>query len=154
MTVPRQPDLPAEPQPVLGSPSDAAIFLVVTIVPGAEPVVRDLLGDVAGLLRSVGFRIPAGELSCVAGVGSLAWARLFSGPRPAELHPFHELIGERHHAVSTPGDLLFHIRARQMDLCFELATQIMDRLAGSVTVDGEVHGLPPVPDRHLFGFGD
>jgi porphyrinogen peroxidase len=154
MTVPRQPDLPAEPQPVLGSPSDAAIFLVVTIVPGAEPVVRDLLGDVAALLRSVGFRIPAGELSCVAGVGSAAWDRLFSGPRPAELHPFRELIGERHHAVSTAGDLLFHIRARQMDLCFELATQITGRLAGSVTVTDEVHGFRYFDERDLLGFVD
>ena len=49
------------------------------------------------------------------------WDRLFGGPRPAELHPFREIVGARHTAVATPGDLLFHIRARRMDLCFELA---------------------------------
>jgi len=154
VTAQRQPGWPAEPQPVLGSPSEAAIFLVVTVDPGGEPVIRDLLADVAGLQRSVGFRIPAGELSCVIGVGSAAWDRLFSRPRPAELHPFRELIGERHRAVSTPGDLLFHIRARQMDLCFEFAAQIMDRLAGSVTVADEVHGFRYFDERDLLGFVD
>ena len=154
MTMPTEPARPGEPQPVLGPPSEAAIFLVVTVNPGAETVARDLLSDVAGLQRAVGFRVPEGGLSCVAGVGSAAWDRLFSGPRPAELHPFRELAGGRHRAVSTPGDLLFHIRARQMDLCFELAAQIMDRLAGSVTVTDEVHGFRYFDERDLLGFVD
>ena len=150
----KQPDPPADPQPVLGPPSDAAIFLVVSIDPGAEPVARDLLADVPGLQRAVGFRAPAGGLGCVVGVGSEAWDRLISGPRPAELHPFHEVIGERHRAVSTPGDLLFHIRATQMGLCFELASQIMARLAGSVTVRDEVYGFRYFDERDLLGFVD
>jgi porphyrinogen peroxidase len=143
-----------EPQSVLGPPSEAAIFLVVTIDPGAEPAVRDLLADLSGLQRAVGFRVPAGALSCVVGVGSAAWDRLFSGPRPAELHPFRELVGDKHHAVSTPGDLLLHIRAQQADLCFELATQIMERLAGSVTVADEVYGFRYFDERDLLGFVD
>ena len=130
MTMPREPARLGEPQPVLGPPSDAAIFLVVTVNPGAETAARELLSDALGLQRAVGFRVPEGGLSCVAGVGSAAWDRLFSGPRPAELHTFRELAGERHRAVSTPGDLLFHIRARQMDLCFELAQRLMNRLGG------------------------
>jgi putative iron-dependent peroxidase len=154
MTMPREPARLGEPQPVLGPPSDAAIFLVVTVNPGAETVARELLSDAAGLQRAVGFRVPEGGLSCVAGVGSAAWDRLFSGPRPAELHPFRELAGERHRAVSTPGDLLFHIRAQQMDLCFELAAQIMDRLAGSVTVTDEVHGFRYFDELDLLGFVD
>ncbi len=154
MTVWREPARAGEPQPVLGPPSEAAIFLVVTVDPGAETFARDLLGDIAGLQRAVGCRVQEGALSCVAGVGSAAWDRFFSGPRPAELHPFRELTGERHRAVSTPGDLLFHIRARQMDLCFELAVQIMDRLAGSVTVRDEVHGFRYFDERDLLGFVD
>ena len=62
------------------------------------------------------------------GFGSDAWDRLFGSPRPAELHPFREIRSGPRHAVSTAGDLIFHIRAKRMDLCFELATQIMDRL--------------------------
>ncbi len=154
MTGPNQPGRPAETQPVLGPPSEAAIFLVVTIDHGAERIARDLLADLAGLRRAVGFRMPAGALSCVAGVGSAAWDRLFTGPRPADLHPFRELAGRRHQAVSTPGDLLFHIRAGQADLCFELAARIMDRLAGSVTVEDEVYGFRYFDERDLLGFVD
>jgi putative iron-dependent peroxidase len=154
MTVTREPGPRAEPQGVLGPPSEAAIFLVVTVDPGAQALVRDLLADVAGLQRAVGFRVPAGGLSCVVGVGSEAWDRLFSGPRPAELHPFRELIGERHRAISTQGDVLFHIRAGQMDLCFELAAQVMGRLTGSVTVKDEVYGFRYFDERDLLGFVD
>src|SRR5271154_5058135 len=126
-----------EPQPVLVPLTANAIFLVLTIEPGGEAAVRDLLGDWAGLQRAVGFRAPGPALACVAAIGSKAWDRLFSGPRPAELHPFRELTGTVHRAVSTPGDLLLHIRHERMDLCFEFATQVMTRLAGAGTGVGD-----------------
>ena len=150
MTVPGYP----EPQPVLSPLTGAAIFLVVLIDPGGEETVRDLLADLAGLQRTVGFRVPEGGLTCVAGVGSAAWDRLFSGPRPAELHEFRELSSARHTAVSTPGDLLFHIRARHLDLCFELASMIMDRLHGAAAMTDEVHGFRYFDERDLLGFVD
>ena len=143
-----------EPQPVVVPLTAAAIFLVVTVNPGGEQTVRDLLPDIAALQRSVGFRIPDGELAVVVGIGSEAWDRLFGGPRPAELHPFRELTGPRHHAPATPGDLLFHIRASRMDLCFEYATQVMARLAGAVTVADEVQGFRYFDERDLIGFVD
>lgn len=154
MTVPQQPGPIAVPQPVLTPLTAAAIFLVVRVSEGGEPAARELLGDLAALQRSVGFRVPGGGLACVAGIGSQLWDRLFAGPRPAELHPFRELAGDRHRAVATPGDLLFHIRAEQMDLCFELATQIMGRLTGQVTVCDEVHGFRYFDERDLVGFVD
>ncbi len=86
-------------------------------------------------------------------IGSDAWDRLFGAPRPKQLHPFREIHG-RHHAVSTPGDVMFHIRAVRMDLCFELATQIMSRLNGAVAIADEVHGFSYFDDRDLFGFVD
>ncbi len=132
----------------------AAIFLVLTVHPGGEDVARGLLSDVAGLQRSVGFRIPDGRLECVVAIGSQAWDRLFGGPRPARLHPFRELGGPRHRAPATPGDLLFHIRASRMDLCFEYAAQVMERLAGAVTVADEVHGFRYFDERDLIGFVD
>ena len=143
-----------EPQPVLSPLTAAAIFLVLTINPGGEDGVRGLLADMAALERSVGFRLPEGRLACVVGIGSSAWDRLFAGPRPAELHPFRELTGARYRAPATPGDLLFHIRANQMDLCFELITQVMNRLAGRVTVCDEVHGFRYFDERDLIGFVD
>ncbi|MFI7705707.1 Dyp-type peroxidase [Nonomuraea sp. NPDC049480] len=142
------------PQPVLSPLTTAAVFLVLTVDHGGEPVVRELLGDLAGLSRSVGFRVPGGGLSCVAGIGSDAWDRLFDGPRPAELHPFREVSGAVHRAVATPGDLLFHIRAEKLDLCFELASQIMNRLRGVVTVEDEVQGFMYFDVRDLLGFVD
>ncbi|HEY3717319.1 MAG TPA: Dyp-type peroxidase [Jatrophihabitantaceae bacterium] len=142
------------PQPVLAPLTGAAIFLVLTIEGGGEAATRDLLADLSGLQRSVGFRALDGGLTCVAGIGSAAWDRLFGSPRPASLHPFRELTGERHHAPSTPGDLMFHIRAVRMDLCFELATHIVGRLAGAATVVDEVPGFRYFDDRDLLGFVD
>ncbi|WP_439677623.1 Dyp-type peroxidase [Embleya sp. MST-111070] len=147
---------PPRPQEILGLPATTAMFLVLTIDtdPAAEATVRDLLADLAGLRRSVGFRLPERDLKCVVGIGSHAWDRLFAGPRPAELHPFRELVGAKHRAVSTPGDLLFHLRARSIDLCFELATVLTDRLAGAATVVDEVHGFRYFDQRDLMGFVD
>jgi putative iron-dependent peroxidase len=75
-------------------------------------------------------------------------------PRPADLHPFREIRSGPRHAVSTPGDLIFHIRANRMDLCFELATQIVARLEGAVTTADEVHGFRYFDERDLLGFVD
>jgi porphyrinogen peroxidase len=50
--------------------------------------------------------------------------------------------------------LLFHIRAKRMDLCFELATQIMGRIENAVSAVDEVHGFRYFDDRDLIGFVD
>jgi putative iron-dependent peroxidase len=144
----------AESQPVLTPLTEAAIFLVVTVREGSESDVRDLLGDVSGLARSVGFREPDGELRCVVGIGSDLWDRLVGTPKPAGLHPFRELVGACHTAPATPGDLLFHLRARRMDLCFEFAKQVMRRLAGRADLVDETHGFKYFDERDLLGFVD
>jgi len=148
--------LPPEPQRVVQDLTRAAIFLVVTINPdgASRAAVRSFCGDLPALLRAVGFRDIEGNLSCVMGIGSDAWDRLFGRPRPAELHPFREIKAGSRHAVATPGDLLFHIRAKRMDLCFELATQIMERLGAAVSPVDEVHGFRYFDDRDLIGFVD
>ena len=146
----------AVPQPVSAPLTRAAIFLVATINPGpaSTSAVRSLCADLSALTRAVGFRDIEAGLTCVMGIGSDAWDRLFGDPRPAELHPFKEIRAGTRHAVSTPGDLLFHIRAKRMDLCFELATQIMTRLGDAVTAVDEVHGFRYFDDRDLLGFVD
>ncbi|MFB6838383.1 Dyp-type peroxidase [Streptomyces sp. NPDC056361] len=142
------------PQPVVASPPRAAVFLVVTVNPGGEPAVREVLRDLTGLTRSVAFRAPDDRLTCITGIGSGCWDRLVGGPRPRELHPFVPLRGPRHLAPATPGDLLFHLRARRMDLCFELARLIVDGLGAAVTVVDEVHGFTYFDQRDLLGFVD
>src|SRR5437879_6522113 len=147
---------PALPQPVAIPLTRAAIFLVVTIKPSAgnRGSIRSFCADFAALVRSVGFRELEGSLSCVLGFGSEAWDGLFGKPRPAELHKFHEIHAGERHAVSTPGDMLFHIRAQRMDLCFELATRIMARLGPAISPVDEVHGFRFFDSRDLIGFVD
>jgi putative iron-dependent peroxidase len=144
------------PQPVTTPLSRAAIFLVLTINPGPETrtAVLSFCADFSALIRAIEFRDIEAGLCCVMGFGSDAWERLFGNPRPVELHPFREIRAGSRHAVSTPGDLLFHIRAKRMDLCFEMATQIMAKLGGAVTLADEVHGFRYFDDRDLLGFVD
>jgi putative iron-dependent peroxidase len=156
MTTLNDPDEAPLPQPILGPLTRAAIFLVVTVKPEPESyaTMRSFCGDLAGLIRAVEFRDIDAGLTCIAAFGSDAWDRLFGNPRPAELHPFREFRSGSRHAVATPGDVLFHIRAGRMDICFELATQIMERIADAVSVADEVQGFRYFEDRDLIGFVD
>jgi putative iron-dependent peroxidase len=144
------------PQAVVAPLTRAAIFLVATLKPGFgnRTLIRSFCADLAAIFRAVEFRDLEAGLSCVIGFGSDAWDQLFGAPRPAELHPFREIRAGARHAVSTPGDLLFHIRAKRMDLCFEMATQIMARIGEAVSPVDEVHGFRYFDDRDLLGFVD
>jgi putative iron-dependent peroxidase len=143
-------------QPIVAPLSRAAIFLVATLKAGddARAPLRSFCGDLGGIFRAVEYRNLEAGLSCIMGIGSKAWDRLFGQPRPAELHPFREVRAGARHAVSTPGDFLFHIRAKHLDLCFELATQIMARIGNAVVAVDEVHGFKNFDDRDLVGFVD
>jgi putative iron-dependent peroxidase len=143
-------------QPIVAPLSRAAIFLVATLKTGddAPATLRSFCGDLGGIFRAVEYRNIEAGLTCIMGIGSNAWDRLFGQPRPAELHPFREVRAGARSAVSTPGDFLFHIRAKHMDLCFELATQIMARIGNAVVPVDEVHGFKNFDDRDLVGFVD
>lgn len=141
-------------QPVTTPLTCAAIFLVATLDEGGESVVHDALPELAGFARAIGFRDPSKRLSLVTAIGSQAFDRLFAGPRPVQLHPFVALSGPRHTAPATPGDLLFHIKAETMDVCFELAGRIVKAMDGAVTVVDEVHGFRFFDNRDLLGFVD
>lgn len=143
-----------ESQDVLAPITEAAIFLVLVANAGSEQEVRDALADVGGLTRSVGFRNPEAILTCIVGISASGWDRFYAFRPPAGLHPFKPLVGPKHTAVSTPGDLLLHIRARRFDLCFELAQRITERLAGHARVIDEVHGFRLFDLRDVLGFVD
>jgi putative iron-dependent peroxidase len=149
-------DVSSVPQPVNAPLTRAALFLVATINQNDDSSsrVRSLFGDLAALVRAVGFRARAPELSCVMGIGCDAWDRLFGQPRPIQLHPFRELHASGRHAIATPGDLLFHIRAQHFDLCFELGMQIMARFGEAISIVDEVHGFRYFDARDLLGFVD
>ena len=106
----------------------------------------------------IGFRDLEGQLSCVVGIGSEAWDRIVApappSSRPQGLHPFRAIESAGRVAPSTPGDLLFHIRATRFDLCFELAATILRRLGPNVSSADEVHGFRYFEARDLLGFVD
>ncbi|KAK7221512.1 hypothetical protein V2G26_009515 [Clonostachys chloroleuca] len=134
----------------------AATFLIVSAVsqPTAIPTIRATLSSISDITKNISIRHPDGRLSCTVGIGSSIWSRLTSLPQPKELHPFQEIRGAKHTAVSTPGDILFHIRADRRDLCFEFERQLMQRLGSAVTVDDETDGFRYFDARDLLGFVD
>jgi putative iron-dependent peroxidase len=156
MANPTRDRVPIEPQSVDAPLSRAAVFLVVTIKPEDEAMAqaRSVISDIGTLVRAVGFRDLNGHLSCNVGIGSGAWDRLGRAQRPSRLRSFAEVRGPTHIAVSTPGDLLFHIRAERSDLCFELEKLLLDALGSSVTVVDEVQGFRYFDARDLLGFVD
>ncbi len=147
-----------EPQPVLSGLTQAAIFLVVSALPnaGAERRLLEVAADVNSLVRAVGFRESPVQLTCVVSFGSRFWDRVrpVGAPRPRGLHPFVAIAGTRHDAPSTPGDVLFHIRAERADMTFELARQIMLALGDAVRVDDHVTGFRYFDSRDMLGFVD
>ena len=144
-----------QPQEITASLARSAIFLIVTVKPGDEAAaaVQEVLANVSGLVRATGFRRPEATMSCVTSIGAHAWGRLFPGPRPRELQPFEAIRGV-HVAPSTPGDILFHIRADDRDMCFEFETSLLAQLGGNVTVVDETPGFKFFDDRDLLGFVD
>lgn len=145
-----------EPQSICNPITSSVIFIVATLMPGSEPAskVRAWCADIAAITRSVGKRIPSGNLTCVCGFSSNAWDILFGNSRPTSLHAFREFGASGRRAIATPGDLLLHIRADQMDLCFELATQLLSSLADAISVVDEVQGFRYFDMRSIIGFVD
>ncbi|HCG46900.1 Dyp-type peroxidase [Corynebacterium flavescens] len=132
----------------------SACFLVVTVRPDGIDTVREVLSGLEDLVKTVSFRDAQSKLSCIVGIGSDVWPALTLLPRPKELHPFKEFHGEAHSAISTPGDLLFHIRAERPDICFEFEKLLLEALDGSVDTVDEVTGFRYFDARDLLGFVD
>lgn len=134
----------------------SATFLVVTAKPGRDAVqtIRSTLSGIDGLAKNVAIRDIGSNFTCTVGIGSAFWDALTELPRPSELRPFPILRGHVHATVSTPGDLLFHIRSDRRDLCFEFERQLMIALGGSVDVVDETVGFRYFDARDLLGFVD
>ena len=146
-----------KPQDVTNKPGENAIFMVfgLTDADNAIEIVKDLCGSFAALVKSMRNRFPDAEVSAVMGFGAEAWEVLFpEQPCPEELSVFEEIKGEKHTAVSTPGDLFFHIRAKRRDVCYELATLISNALQGVAKHIDEVHGFRYFDGRAIIGFVD
>jgi porphyrinogen peroxidase len=148
--------VPINAQSIDAPLSRAAIFLVVAATGGAAALaaIASVLDGLDDLVKTVGFRDLSGRLSCIAGIGRELWDRFLPDARPLELRPFASIEGPVHSAPSTPGDLLFHIRAERQDMCFEFARILLDNLGSAVTVIDEVAGFRYFDARDLLGFVD
>lgn len=148
--------VPIDAQSIDAPLSRSAVFLVVTV--GSDPAklarVCSALDGLGDLVKTVGFRDLAARLSCIVGLGSDFWDRLAFGKRPQELKVFAPIKGPVHTAPSTPGDLLFHIRAERTDFCFEFERLLLESLGDAVTVVDEVSGFRYFDARDLLGFVD
>ena len=95
------------------------------------------------------------QFSCTIGFGADAWKQLFPEQgNPKELKTFETIKGAKYTAVSTPGDILLHIRAKQMGLCFEFASIIDEKLKGVVDSIDETHGFRYMDGKAIIGFVD
>ncbi|MDR2743664.1 MAG: Dyp-type peroxidase [Desulfovibrio sp.] len=144
-------------QDITNKPGEHAIFMIFGLLPGkeAEDRVKELCAGFAAIPRSMRNRFPDSEASCVMGFGAGIWGRLFPDrPRPKELEPFREIKGAKHTAPSTPGDIFFHIRAKRLDICHEMAAVFSSSLRGSVEHIDEVQGFRYLDGRAIIGFVD
>ena len=146
-----------KPQDVTNTPGEHAIFMVFGLrdTKDAPTKIKELCADFSAVARSMRTRLPAAAISCIMGFGADAWSRLFpQHGKPDELEPFKEIKGDKHIAVSTPGDIFFHIRAARLDVCLEAASIISAKLQGAVYPIDEVQGFRYYDGRAIIGFVD
>lgn len=141
-------------QKMIVPPARSGQFLVMTVHEGKEAQVLEILTVLSGTVRAVAFRVPDAELDCVTGIGSDLWDRMLAAPRPAGLHPLPVFAGDVHTSVTTPGDLLFHLRATRQDVTFELCRQLISKFEGLATVVDQTQGFSYFDERDLLGFVD
>ena len=124
-----------------------------------SPEIGDVFQRICKLLinlnNSANVRFPVSRASCVMGIGHDAWLKLqLPTPMPKELIDFVPVAGAKHTAISTKGDLHFHIRADTTSICYDMAaeiTKVLDPVAVSVE---EVHGFRYWDSRSILGFVD
>ncbi|WP_245650304.1 Dyp-type peroxidase [Millisia brevis] len=146
-----------EPQYVEAPLSVAATFLVLTINDGdaALATARAVVAATGDLIKDIRSRSLHGNFTCNVGISRRVWDGLTAGaPLPAELAEFREIKGAEHTAVSTPGDLLYHIRSESADLNVEFEKLLLEAFGGAVTTVDEVTGFRYFDGRDLLEFID
>lgn len=145
------------PQNVLDYHGTNTIFLVWNFRDHAtvKATFRQVCALVINLNHSAYTRFPDDGASCVMGIGYEAWRLLdLSEPRPRELEAFTPVQGEKHTAVSTRGDLHFHLRGSNGSICYDMASDIAKVLGPVAECVEEVHGFRYWDGRSILGFVD
>lgn len=148
--------LDTEPQAINAPLSIAAAFLVLSIKDDTASLAtaRSVLGSTDDLVKNIVIRDVSGTFNCNVGISHRAWSPLTGKPMPRELAPFKEIRGATHTAVSTPGDLLYHVRAPSMDLIVEFEKTLLDAFGDAAVAVDEVAGFRYFDARDLLGFVD
>lgn len=146
-------------QDVTRPPGENAIFITLKFkdvdIDTIREQVAELCNYVPAITRSIRIRKPEGAFDFVMGFGATAWERLYpNAPKPKELAEFQEIRGAKYTAVSTPGDLFFHLRAKTMDMCYEAASMITAITKDIAESLDEVHGFRYLDGRAIIGFVD
>lgn len=147
-----------ESQSVTDYPNNHSIFTVWVFRDQATDIrtaFETLCALVCNLDNSFQIRMPDGKVSCVMAVGHDAWIKLgLPTPLPRELKNFTPIVGQKHTAVATPGDIHIHLRAPNVSACIDMLTAILDVLQPVADCLEEVHGFRYWDGRSILGFVD
>lgn len=144
-------------QNVTDYPNSNTIFMVWKLKDEMDyiPVFKRICALVINLNNSASDRFPNQNVSCVMGIGCEAWKKLkLPKPLPKELKTFKEIKGDKHTAISTEGDLHFHLRGENKSICFDMAWSISKILSDVADSIVEVHGFKYWDSRSVIGFVD
>jgi len=145
------------PQNVLDYHGTHTIFMVWNFKEdaGLKAAFQHICALVINLNNSAYLRFPDGGVSCVMGIGYNAWLELeLPTPLPKELVDFEAIAGDRHTAVSTKGDLHFHLRGDSASICYDMAADLSRILSPVAECVEEVHGFRYWDGRSILGFVD
>ena len=146
-----------KPQNVLDYHGDNAIFMVWILKEGIDfkDCFKRISKLVINLNNSADNRFPDSGASCVMGIGYDAWLRLkLPVPLPKELENFNPIVGEKHTAVASKGDLHFHIRGIGSSMCYDMAHALSDVLGSVAISTEEIRGFRYWDARSILGFVD
>lgn len=147
-------------QNVTDYPNNNTYFLVWNFKDNIDPdkiksVFQRICALVINLNNSALDRFPDSKASCVMGIGYEAWQQLeLPQPLPKEFKKFQEIKGSKHTAVSTKGDLHFHIRADEKSFAYDMASIISGYMKEIADCEVEVQGFRYWDSRSILGFVD
>lgn len=145
------------PQNVTDYPNNHTYFLVWNFRDNADikSVFQRVCALVINLNNSALDRFPDSKASCVIGISHDAWLKLgLPKPLPKELKNFEPVKGNKHTAVSTRGDLHFHIRSDHKSFAYDMASIISDHMKTAADCVVEVQGFRYRDSRSILGFVD
>lgn len=148
------------PQNVTDYPNNNTYFLVWNFKEGidllkVQSTFKRLCALVINLNNSALDRFPNSKASCVLGIGYEAWLKLnLPTPLPKELKNFKAIKGSKHTAVTTKGDLHFHIRSDEKSFAYDMASIISDFIKEIADCIIEVQGFRYHDSRSILGFVD